>query len=104
MAPSIKVVCPSCGSGLKVTKPSLIGKRVTCPSCDKPFLIEMSPDQARELAGNIGEKSGQSAPVAPPAPGTRSTAEYDTINPLEVGRGKSSEKSTATVRAAQQAT
>jgi peroxiredoxin len=40
MTQPISVVCPSCDSVLKVTKPSLIGKRVACPSCKKPVLIQ----------------------------------------------------------------
>jgi peroxiredoxin len=35
------VACPSCGASLKVSKESLIGKRVPCPSCKKPFVIEL---------------------------------------------------------------
>jgi hypothetical protein len=40
MASSISVVCPSCEAVLKISKPSLIGKRVACPACNKPVLIQ----------------------------------------------------------------
>ncbi len=58
MALSVSVVCPSCDAVLKVTKPSLIGKRVACPSCKKPVLIQ-APAEAPKLAE--APKQGEAA-------------------------------------------
>src|SRR5580704_10843429 len=41
MAQKHSVACPSCGASLQVTKESLIGKRVPCPSCKTPFVIQV---------------------------------------------------------------
>jgi len=48
MGQAVSVVCPSCDATLKVSKPSLFGKRVACPSCGKPMLIE-APVEARPV-------------------------------------------------------
>jgi uncharacterized protein YbaR (Trm112 family) len=40
MTRAVSVVCPACSATLKVTKTSLIGRSVACPSCKKPFRIE----------------------------------------------------------------
>jgi peroxiredoxin len=45
MAQTHSVACPSCGASLKVTKPSLVGKRVPCPSCKTPFVIRVPTDE-----------------------------------------------------------
>ena len=104
MAPSVKVVCPSCGSGLRISKPSLIGKRVACPSCKKPFRIEVSTKKARELESAVAASSGKSGLIITHGKSSKSEAEYDTIIPLEEEGGKSSGKSTVSVCAARQAT
>ena len=41
MAQKHSVACPACGASLQVTKDSLIGKRVPCPSCKTPFVIQV---------------------------------------------------------------
>jgi peroxiredoxin len=46
MAQSHSVACPGCGASLKVTKESLIGKKVPCPSCKTPFVIQGPPTTA----------------------------------------------------------
>jgi peroxiredoxin len=40
MTQSVSVVCPSCDAVLKISKPSLIGKKIACPACKKPVLIK----------------------------------------------------------------
>ena len=54
MALSVSVVCSSCGATLKVSKPSLIGKRVACPSCKKPVLIQPPADEFVPLSDDSG--------------------------------------------------
>ena len=51
--PSFSVVCPSCEAAPTVSKPSLIGKRIACPSCGKPLVIEARADIAREGARTL---------------------------------------------------
>ena len=41
MPQAVSVTCPSCHAVLKVTKPSLMGKRVACPSCKEPMRIPL---------------------------------------------------------------
>ncbi len=50
MTQSHSVACPSCGATLKISKASLIGKRVPCPSCKAPFLIEGPKEEYIPLA------------------------------------------------------
>jgi hypothetical protein len=38
--------CPNCGSGLKITDYSLIGKKVPCPKCKVPFQIAVRVEAA----------------------------------------------------------
>jgi peroxiredoxin len=64
MAPAVSVTCPSCGAVLKVTKSSLMGKRVACPSCKKPVRIP-SPTDAMEKA-RTGKSKGAEPPLLPP--------------------------------------
>ncbi len=64
MAPAVSVTCPSCEAVLKVTKSSLMGKRVACPSCKNPIRIP-SPADAMEKAPSAKSK-GAEAPLLPP--------------------------------------
>ncbi len=64
MAPAVSVTCPSCEAVLKVTKSSLMGKRVACPSCKKPIRIPL-PSDAMEKAPS-GKSKGAEAPLLPP--------------------------------------
>src|ERR1700722_10110697 len=77
MASSISVVCPECEAVLKIRKPSLIGKRVACPACKKPVLIEAP---AAAVAHNVTSKPAkpkESAALKEAA--HRSSAHPDTI-------------------------
>src|SRR5579872_7101549 len=53
MSSAVTVVCPSCEAVLKVTKPSLVGKKVACPSCRKPVLIEAPKSVAIAPADDV---------------------------------------------------
>jgi peroxiredoxin len=77
MAPSVSVVCPSCEAVLKVTKPSLFGKRVACPACKKPVLIQ-APAEAG--AKDVASKSAKAKEAGLPREPARATsADPDTI-------------------------
>jgi peroxiredoxin len=74
MASSISIVCPACEAVLKISKPSLIGKRVACPACKKPVLIQ-APD-----ALNAASKPAKPKEVAALTKSPRtSSADPDTI-------------------------
>src|SRR5258708_11620353 len=40
MSESISVECPQCGAKLKLKNRSSVGKRVPCPKCKTPFVVE----------------------------------------------------------------
>lgn len=63
MTQAVSVTCPSCEAVLKITKSSLMGKRVACPSCKKPVLIPM-PAAATQKAPEAKSKSID-APLLP---------------------------------------
>jgi peroxiredoxin len=64
MAQAVSVTCPSCEAVLKVTKSSLMGKRVACPSCKQPVRIP-SPADAMEKTSAAKAKNAES-PLLPP--------------------------------------
>jgi peroxiredoxin len=66
MAQVVSVVCPSCEAVLKVTKPSLIGKKVACPACNKPVRIQAHPEAAQK-APTIRKQAAE-APLAAARP------------------------------------
>ncbi len=51
------VACPACGASLKITKASLVGKKVPCPSCKKPFVIQVPTGDYIPLADDIPLKT-----------------------------------------------
>lgn len=57
---SIPVSCPHCTATFKIKSKSAIGKKVKCPKCDVPFVIE-NPDTAKPVARR--KKPSQSKPV-----------------------------------------
>ena len=90
MAEKHSVACPSCGASLKVTKDSLIGKRVPCPSCKTPFVIKVPTgdyipladvegyiEQRLQIAFQGDEQSVEilrcfaTKGIAPPSPGNQ---------------------------------
>ena len=44
MSSPLAVSCPHCGAGLKLKNNSFVGKKVPCPKCKKPFLVEEPPE------------------------------------------------------------
>ena len=42
---SFKQPCPSCGAGVPIRDPKLIGKKVDCPECKFRFVVEAPKDQ-----------------------------------------------------------
>ncbi|HQX53457.1 MAG TPA: hypothetical protein PLY87_21965 [Planctomycetaceae bacterium] len=45
MSQSIRVECPQCGRRLKISDPSVIGKKGTCPQCQHKFLLAATPSE-----------------------------------------------------------
>ena len=44
MSTPLAVSCPHCGAGLKLKNNNFVGKKVPCPKCKKPFLVEEPPE------------------------------------------------------------
>ena len=44
MSTPLAVSCPHCGAGLKLKNNNFVGKKVPCPKCQKPFLVEQPPE------------------------------------------------------------
>ncbi len=77
MASSISIVCPACEAVLKISKPSLIGKRVACPACKKPVLIQAPAAADAQITASKPARPKEAAALKKP-PGT-SSADPDTI-------------------------
>jgi thiol-disulfide isomerase/thioredoxin len=77
MAPSVSVVCPSCEAVLKISKPSLIGKRVACPACKKPVLIQAPAGAVAQNTSSTPAKPREAAALKKAAP--TSSGDPDTI-------------------------
>ncbi len=41
MAKRIPVECPHCSQTLKLKNPKLVGMKVKCPKCNKPFVVQV---------------------------------------------------------------
>lgn len=44
MSTPLAVSCPHCGAGLKLKNNNFVGKKVPCPKCKQPFLVEEPPE------------------------------------------------------------
>jgi hypothetical protein len=44
MSDALSVQCPKCGAKLKLKNRSAAGKKIPCPKCSKPFVVELPPD------------------------------------------------------------
>jgi len=102
MAQKHSVACPSCGASLQVTKDSLIGKRVPCPSCKTPFVIQVPTggyiplaDDAPLSKSSAGKSSTGKSSVQKSGPVKVAAADSDDIpllddEPSSHSRGRSS--------------
>jgi|GEM_PF-97269 len=68
------VACPACGASLKITKASLVGKKVPCPSCKKPFVIQVPTDVYIPLADDIPLKASDGPSDAPTKAGASTSS------------------------------
>lgn len=62
MANSLSVLCPGCGTKLKVT-PKTIGKLIACPLCQERFVVNIPREKS---AAAIGPKAAKPRPEMPP--------------------------------------
>jgi len=46
--------CPKCKAKLKITKPEMVGTRMTCPACKKKIDV-VTPDEDGHVAYGVGE-------------------------------------------------
>src|SRR5580704_16883397 len=102
MAQKHSVACPSCGASLQVTKESLIGKRVPCPSCKTPFVIQVPTggyiplaDDAPLSKSSAGKSSTEKSSVQKSGQVKLAAADLDDIplladEPSSHSRGRSS--------------
>jgi peroxiredoxin len=97
MAQKHSVACPSCGASLQITKDSLIGKRVPCPSCKTPFVIKVPTGDYIPLADDapLSKSSAGKSSVQNSGPLKVSAADSDDIplladEPSSHSRGRSS--------------
>lgn len=44
MSTPLAVSCPHCGAGLKLKSKTFVGKKVPCPKCKQPFVVEEPPE------------------------------------------------------------
>lgn len=61
MADPIRVACSHCSTKLKLKDSSKIGKKVKCPKCGKPFVIqpvEEEPEVLDDFGGDFGAAGG----------------------------------------------
>ena len=63
MTQAVSITCPSCDAVLKVTKTSLMGKRVACPNCKEPVRIPLASEATQTLAPAKAKKA--EAPLLP---------------------------------------
>ena len=51
MAEPISVQCPKCKAKLKLKSHSAIGKKVACPKCKRPFVVQ-APKERKAIAAD----------------------------------------------------
>lgn len=64
----IKIACPFCAAGLKLSKPMPAGKIIKCPKCSKSFPVSAQPvggARSSKLAAPAARRASKVAPVAP---------------------------------------
>src|SRR5437868_6455435 len=44
-SPVIRCSCPNCGGVVGLKDQALFGKRIRCPKCQKPFVVDAPPDE-----------------------------------------------------------
>ena len=68
---SYPVVCPACAQKLKAA-PELAGKRVSCPACKTPFVIQAPPAAAGTTTAATAAAPAPAAEKAAQPPGSSS--------------------------------
>jgi uncharacterized protein (TIGR03067 family)/prepilin-type processing-associated H-X9-DG protein len=88
MSAPIEVHCPECQATLKLKNTDAVGRRVPCPKCSQPFVIELPADDGLEVLDefedldgfdefgddDFGEMEQASAPAAPPKFGAKKSS------------------------------
>ena len=55
MSAPIEVHCPECQATLKLKNTDAVGRRVPCPKCSQPFVIELPADDGLEVLDDFGD-------------------------------------------------
>lgn len=115
MAQKHSVACPSCGASLQVTKESLIGKRVPCPSCKTPFVIQVPTGGYIPLADDppLSKSSGpvklaaadlDDIPLLADEPSSHSRGRSSNLDaPMKAGSKRAESKSDTAIRESRKA-
>jgi hypothetical protein len=82
MSDALSVQCPKCGAKLKLKNRSAAGKKIPCPKCSKPFVVELPPDddefaalaEADEIAAEGEDDESEGPSRLPPARTGKSSA------------------------------
>ncbi len=84
MSSPMAISCPHCGAGLKLKNNSFVGRKVPCPKCKHPFLVEEPPED-EFLSGEDDFGSMDEPEDEPEEPRSKSKAKG--------GKGKKKSKS-----------
>jgi hypothetical protein len=87
MSSPMAVSCPHCGAGLKLKNNSFVGKKVPCPKCKQPFVVE-EPPQDEFLSQDDDYGAMEEAEEEPEEPRPKSKAKGS-----KGGKGKKKSKS-----------
>ena len=85
MSTPLAVSCPHCGAGLKLKNNSFVGKKVPCPKCKKPFVVEEPPED-EFLAGDDDDFGAMDEPEEP-RPKSKSKGAKDTKGKKKKSKG-----------------
>ncbi len=89
MSTPLAVSCPHCGAGLKLKNNSFVGKKVPCPKCKKPFVVEEPPED-EFLAGDDDDFVAMDEPEEEPEeprPKSKSKGAKDTKGKKKKSKG-----------------
>src|SRR5262249_61545554 len=80
----ISVECPKCGAKLKLKNRSAVGKRVPCPKCKKPFVVELPSGDDEPDFMSVSEPEDEFGPL----PEDDVAAQMSGLPPARSGRSK----------------
>src|SRR5262245_61963005 len=61
----IRATCPNCESRLTIKDASAVGKKIKCPKCQTPFVVEAPAEEEPEEVGRDAIQARRPAPKRP---------------------------------------